>query len=376
MPLPDIQRLLMDDVYHFLKSDALLADVALFRSRTPLARDEGGNPVAGDGTMIEDAIDQALAGITESEGQTIPATSPANLVVTINGPEGRFTLVTEGSTTVYDLSGEDPYSGNIWVNTGSTTTNAQVAGILAAAISVSGVAESVSGAVITLSRSATGASISLTGTSEGDVAVTGGGSGSNATQSDPKAGLAVLVMMPDVMDEDSADSPTPLAKLELKIRVIENRLINEGTSGTGISATAMANHVWAVLHYRPIGGRGNPLPAPRVIEESTLPNDTRAADVTLFYPAQGLTAPVRCAMPTVTEAAGQITLACATSGASIYYTASQVADLAGYPGSGNASATLYSAPFTLAAGTWMLRAGAQKTNHSPSWDLCAEITVE
>lgn len=259
MPLPDIQRLLMDDVYHFLKSDALMADVALFRSRTPLARDTDGNPIPGDGTMIEDQIDQALAGITETNS---------------------------------------------------------------------------------------------------------------------KAGLAVLVMMPDVMDEDSADSPTPLAKLEMKIRVIENRLINESDLGTGISATAMANHVWAALHYRPIGGRGHPLPAQRVIEESTLPNDTRAADVTLFYPAQGLTAPVRCAQPTVTEDAGLITLACATSGASIYYMAETVADLAGYPGSGNPAAAPYTAPFTLSPGTWILRAGAEKAGHSPSWDLCAEITVE
>lgn len=259
MPLPDIQRLLMDDVYHFLKSDPLISGVALFRSRTPLARDEDGNPIPGDGTMIEDQMNQALAGITETND---------------------------------------------------------------------------------------------------------------------KAGLAVLVMMPDVMDEDSADSPTPLAKLEMKIRVIENRLINESDLGTGISATAMANHVWAALHYRPLGGRGHPLPAPRVIEESTLPDDTRAADVNLFYPAQGLTAPVRCAQPTISEVAGLITLACATSSAAIYYVAETVADLAGYPGSGNADATLYTAPFTLGPGTWIVRAGAEKAEHSPSWDLCAEVTVD
>jgi hypothetical protein len=258
LPLPDIQRSLMDDVYHFLKSDEQLVSVPVFRSRTPLERDEDGHPVAGDSTMVENMIEQALAGISEQNS---------------------------------------------------------------------------------------------------------------------KAGIALLVMMPDVMDEDSADSPSPIARLEIVIRVIENRLINEGELGTGISATAMGNHVWAMLHYRPIGGRGHPLPAPRVIEENTLPNDQRVADVKLFYPAQGITAPVRCAQPTVTVAGDDITLACTTSGAAIYYTVHEVADMAGYPGSGNPDATLYTVPFTLTPGTWLLRAGAEKTLHSPSWDLCAEVII-
>lgn len=374
MPLPDIQRALMDDVYHFLKSDELLADVPVFRSRTPLARDENGNPVAGDGTMIEDMIAQALAGITPGDAETTPATSPPNLVVTLTGGTGRFELTTEAGTTIYDLADQDPGEGGIWVNTDGLGA-AGCASALSAAITVSGVTKSLSGAVLTLSRSATGATIELTGTGTFDVGVTGGGTGTAASEGEAKAGLAVLVQMPDLMDEDSADSPTPLARLELMVRVIENRLINEGEQGTGITHTAMANHIWAMLHARPLGGRGQPIPAPKVIEDSTLPDDQRVADVKLFYPAHGITAPVRCAQPTVSVSGDDITLACVTSGAAIYYTAHQVADMAEYPGSGNPNATLYSAPFSLAPGTWILRAAAEKTAHSPSWDLCAEITI-
>lgn len=63
-----IQRL-QDDIFFALRSDAELADVFICRRRTPLAVDEFGNPVVGDGVSIEDKLNEVLAGTAERNGK-------------------------------------------------------------------------------------------------------------------------------------------------------------------------------------------------------------------------------------------------------------------------------------------------------------------
>jgi hypothetical protein len=65
----DFIQQFQDDQYYALLSDAELAGVSIFRRRTPLPKDESGNPVVGDTVAIEDQLNQVLGGIAQRNGQ-------------------------------------------------------------------------------------------------------------------------------------------------------------------------------------------------------------------------------------------------------------------------------------------------------------------
>lgn len=184
-----------------------------------------------------------------------------------------------------------------------------------------------------------------------------------------KSGIACVVLLPDVQGE-SVNSAAPALKLMLKVRVIENRLINETTDGTGIAASKLCLHLLQVLNRRAFRG-GNALYADinKMIEEVALPGDVKIHEVHFIQNVMPEPLP-KVNDPTVSAAEGVVTLACATSGAAIYYTLD-----GSFPGSGNTAATLYATPFPLDAGVHHLRAAAEKTAMQASNDLAAAITV-
>jgi hypothetical protein len=185
-----------------------------------------------------------------------------------------------------------------------------------------------------------------------------------------KAGLACVVMLPDVKGE-SVNSAAPAMQLIIKVRLIENRLTNEGVGGTGITASKLALHVVQVLNRRAFRG-GNALycDLKAMVQEVPLPDDEKAHECVFI---QNITpdALPKVATPTISAAGTLITLACTTAGSAIYYTLD-----GGYPGSGNAAVLTYTEPFTLAAGDHRLRTAAEHEGMQASNDLSAEITID
>lgn len=184
-----------------------------------------------------------------------------------------------------------------------------------------------------------------------------------------KSGIACVVLVPDAEGE-SVNSAAPAMKLVAKVRVIENRLVNEGPTGTGITASLLSMHVVQMLNRRSFRGRNALYPdLKRMIVEIPLPNDERCHEITLYQFVTPGCLP-KVATPVVSEADGQITLSCTTPGAQIWYTLDGT-----FPGSGNAAAVLYAAPLTLASGSYTLRACAQNADSQASNDSVSDITI-
>lgn len=185
-----------------------------------------------------------------------------------------------------------------------------------------------------------------------------------------KAGLACVVMLPDVKGE-SVNSAAPAMHLIIKVRIIENRLTNEGVDGTGITASKLSLHVVQMLNRRAFRG-GNALycDLKSMVQEVPLPDDEKAHECVFIQNITPEALP-KVATPTISAAGTLITLACTTAGSAIYYTLD-----GGYPGSGNAAVLTYAGPFNLAAGVHQIRAAAEHAGMQASNDLSAEITIE
>jgi hypothetical protein len=182
------------------------------------------------------------------------------------------------------------------------------------------------------------------------------------------SGLAVVVLMPDV-DTESDTAPGPMINIVLGVRIFENRTLNESASGFQISASRLAVHIARSLHLWSPRGNAALYPARRLIQDIGLP-DTEGHEVT-FTMQLNLPPPDRASQPSITAVEQDddalITLATATSGASIYYTLD--GRLPG-PDTG----TLYTAPF-LVTETGLLRAIAIATDLLPSNTAEATITI-
>jgi len=68
--IDDFIQELQDDQYFALLGDAEISGVSVFRRRTPLAKDEEGNPVVGATVAIDDKLNEVLSGITSRNGKT------------------------------------------------------------------------------------------------------------------------------------------------------------------------------------------------------------------------------------------------------------------------------------------------------------------
>ena len=184
-----------------------------------------------------------------------------------------------------------------------------------------------------------------------------------------KQGVSCIVGMPTI----SGVAPglrQVKGDLGLRLDFIENIAINGGANGTGGTAE---DHAWTAarllphLHLSPLGVVASD---PRLIE----PVEAAVLDKSVMYRVAirllhhdaGI---AKVATPVITVDGAEMTLSCTTAGAAIYWT-----DDGSWPGSGNAEATLYSVPVTLASGTHGIRVGAQLDDYAPS-DVVAETVV-
>jgi hypothetical protein len=191
---------------------------------------------------------------------------------------------------------------------------------------------------------------------------------SGLSQRNGQTGAAIIVMLPDAALESGQNMTLPVF-LKWKVRVVENQMFNESTGGTGLSSSQLSLHIAQFLQTRAFRG-GNPLrcdPA-KAIEEISLPGY-------LVHEINGILSErialrQKCLNPTIDQVGATVTLACATPDARLWYTLDQ-----SYPGSGNAAALLYAAPLALAAGSYLLRFGAEADAMQASNDVCAALTI-
>ena len=177
-------------------------------------------------------------------------------------------------------------------------------------------------------------------------------------------GAAIMVLLPDLGGSEPGDR-VHFGEVQFDIVCFTNELFASATGGARLRAVDLAKHVISALHGTVIRGSLATLSVARVepFRLESLPEEIAA-----LYRDQGLAGwavrlgtameaePVtKVATPTISETGGTVTLACATSGAAIYYTTDGT-----YPGSGNPDANLYSAPFALTEAC-TLRVAAQKS---------------
>lgn len=67
--IPDYLQQIQDDVWAVLNNDEGFIFVPVYRARTPLEKDEAGEPVVGRSAMIEEQIEQTLGGMAFKGGK-------------------------------------------------------------------------------------------------------------------------------------------------------------------------------------------------------------------------------------------------------------------------------------------------------------------
>lgn len=168
-----------------------------------------------------------------------------------------------------------------------------------------------------------------------------------------KSGLGVLVAVPELR-VPYPNLPGPQYEARIRVRVAEQPLVSEAAdglnpAGAGKSAGLAASKVAAALHqWAPNGWMQTHLREQAIVPVAEN-KVVRIYDVWLWttLPQAQESRTVR---PTITVAGGNASIACAEA-ADIYYTVD-----GGFP-SQQAGATLYAAPFAVAAGT-TIRAAA------------------
>ena len=179
-----------------------------------------------------------------------------------------------------------------------------------------------------------------------------------------KSGLAVIVLPPEV-EVAEPNLPGPVMVAVQEIQILEHAKLNRETDkGTGIRSSTAAVLALRCLHLQTIG------PCtwyadPKAISALPVKEGFVSHSVTLRVRAHVPT-PAKPSQVTATWADSELSLACSTTGASIYYTTDGT-----YPRPGNG--TLYTAAIPdLDAGT-LVRAAAYKTDLNPG--DCAEIII-
>lgn len=178
-----------------------------------------------------------------------------------------------------------------------------------------------------------------------------------------KTGVCVIVDQL-IADAESVNVSAPLLNCKITCQVIENVTINNGDSGTKKAALTVAVAVLNVLHHYSAAGLGAILvPDQRAIVPAKDPLGL-AYDVQFTMRVSDPQILVKVATPTVTPSTGAapqtVTLACATSGATILYTVN-----GNPPYTGQVGASVYTAPIAVSAAA-TLRVAASKTGYITS----------
>lgn len=178
-----------------------------------------------------------------------------------------------------------------------------------------------------------------------------------------KTGACVTVLAVAVLGLDSGETPSPLMKLVAVFEVLEDVLINAGADGSQINAAEITARLIQLCHQMHFDDRftGFRLASDGAIVEIEGDIAGRRGYAVKFEASDASFDTVANVAPVViTEDTGEITLACTTASAAIYYTTD-----GSYPGIGNDQATLYTAPFTPTVGA-LVRAAAEKADMNPS----------
>jgi len=173
-----------------------------------------------------------------------------------------------------------------------------------------------------------------------------------------KLGLAVEVKLPSA-EVGEANVPGPQLDLVGVIRLSENPMFNEGADGTGVKAEDAAMAILQACHHWQREGRVVYADR-RALRDGMTDDDGVITYDVVVRTELGVQPVSRVAVPSISFAAGSVTLACATSGAAIYYTTD-----GSTPAPSNAEATLYAGPFSAAGGD-VIRAQAFKGPLIPS----------
>ena len=144
-----------------------------------------------------------------------------------------------------------------------------------------------------------------------------------ATKTNGKTGLAVLVLMP-VGDVDKENIPGPNLIGRITVRVQEIPSINMGDVGVGIPAEEAALYVLSLLHHRYFIGSLGAMTAAKDALTPSLEFDPKLTYDVQFNARLTLNQLSKVAIPTFAPSSGahpqNVTISCATGGASIYYT--------------------------------------------------------
>jgi hypothetical protein len=176
------------------------------------------------------------------------------------------------------------------------------------------------------------------------------------TAQNGKAGLCATVLMP-LLETEKQELPGPYLRLKCTVRVQENVMVNMGANGTQIACEDAAIATAQTLHLWTPGGTAGIL---RAGTETITPNPSFGGKVTYDVQVESeldLACLVKTAQPFISEAGGNISIACADGAASIYYTVDGSMPWAGngtYP----STAILYAGPFAAPAAGRLIRAAA------------------
>lgn len=182
-----------------------------------------------------------------------------------------------------------------------------------------------------------------------------------------KLGLAVVVLLPEVVSAER-ELPGPPLRVRQEVQVIELVHYNrDETTGTGVRSSVAALRVLGALHLQGIGGRT--LYAEKdPITPIKMKKGYVSHVVTVWARASGVSGPGRTeeVVPVWNDGDGTLSLSCGTAGAAIYYTTDGT-----HPRDGNG--TLYSAAIAGLEVGDMVRAAAYASGLNPGDIL--ELTV-
>jgi hypothetical protein len=163
-------------------------------------------------------------------------------------------------------------------------------------------------------------------------------------QTGGKTGLVAILLTPTAsVNFENIFGPF-FDDIKIVVRVVENVPLNQDpATGANIAAAELAEKICALLHHFQPDNAAGPIVAQR--PAITLGNDPSYLSYDCQFKTSGglMSVLPQLAMPVITSVGGQLTLACATAGAAIFFTLDGA-----NPSPRNA--TLYTAPFTPATG--------------------------
>lgn len=184
---------------------------------------------------------------------------------------------------------------------------------------------------------------------------------------DGRTGCGIIVEKPEFR-VNNPNLPGPEGDILLTLLILEDPLTNHGPqTGTLKPADQVAQRCLEVLHGYQLEGFGQLFADQAAMQAAQDFEPLRGYRVRLRVRMPRNQAD-RVAQPTVTEDAGEVTLACATTDARIFYTTDET-----FPGRSNSGAVEYTEPFTADVGT-VIHAAAYKEGQPPSHVLKVTVT--